>query len=65
MHFCTVTSTCKAITVALSGISLAYGCALAPVADPATAAKVAARKELVKGKTTEDLRWLKHKAYYR
>jgi hypothetical protein len=33
--------------------------------DPETAAKVAARKALVKGRTPEELRWMKHKAYYR
>jgi hypothetical protein len=34
-------------------------------ADPATAAKIAARKELVQNKTGDELRWLKHKAYYK
>lgn len=35
------------------------------LADAATAAKIAARKELVKNKTGDELRWLKHKAYYK
>jgi len=39
--------------------------AAAAATDADTAAKIAARKELVKDKSADDIRWLKHKAYYR
>lgn len=33
--------------------------------DPQAAARVAARQQLVEGRTPQDVAWLKHKAYYR